>query len=39
MDTSLDWIKQQLLQMLGEQLLHFHAIMHGYSAAADKYGL
>lgn len=39
MNASISWIKKELLGMPPEQSLQFHAIMHGYRDAADKYGL
>ena len=39
MDASISWIKKELLSMPPEQSLQFHAIMHGYRDAADKYRL
>ena len=39
MKVSISWIKKELLRMPPEQSLQFHAIMHGYRDAANKYGL
>lgn len=39
MDALISWIRKELLGMPPEQSLQFHAIMHGYRDAADKYGL
>lgn len=39
MDASIRWMKQRLLEMPPEQSLRFHALVHGYEDAADKYGL
>lgn len=39
MDASISRIKKELLSMPLEQSLRFHAIMHGYQDAANKYGL
>ncbi|MGN8888801.1 DUF4240 domain-containing protein [Blautia sp. HCP28S3_G10] len=39
MKASIFWIKKELLRMPPEQSLQFHAIMHGYQDAANKYGL
>ena len=39
MDAEICWLKAGLLRMQPEQVLKFHAIMHGYQEAAYKYGL
>ena len=39
MDASISWITKELLSMPPEQSLQFHAIIHGYRDAADKYEL
>lgn len=39
MSAFYQWIKAQLLGMSPEQSLQFHDILHGYSWAANKYGL
>lgn len=37
--ASTEWLKGQLLKLPSEQAFQFHAIMHSYLWAADKYGL
>lgn len=38
-DASVGWLKRRLLQMPPEQSLRFHALVHGYEDAANRYGL